>query len=261
MEIGVQLFGCMGLYNADPEAFLASIAKAGFTQAEPCVSFGEMPGLEQFAWKAEEIRFHTARLKKYGLSLSSCHVFAKDLLAALPEMIETAAAAGIRQYVIGFHGPVNKENLLAFKETCIRLSDALSAHGIGLWLHNGSAEIVSTLIDGVPAAQWLLEACGGKLGMQVDTGWVVYGGADLRGFMESIAPYVRSVHHKDLREIPPAGQMFVNTAIGDGIVDSAYASAFALEHHLGQIVDQDNSAGDMLADLTRSAAFLQRQCG
>ena len=169
MEIGVQLFGCMGLYNQDPEAFLGSIAKAGFTQAEPCVSFGQMPDLEQFAWKAEEIGLHTARLQKYGLSLSSCHVFAKDLPAALPAMIKTAAAAGIRQYVIGFHGPVNRESLLAFKETCMQLSDALSTHGIELWLHNGSAEIVSTLVDGVPAAQWLLEACGGRLQIHGDS--------------------------------------------------------------------------------------------
>lgn len=258
MNIGIQLFGCMEIYSQNPEAFLAKLAQAGFSQIEPCISFGEIPGGEKFTWKASEVAAYTRLASKYNLSLSSCHVFAKDLKAVLPEMLETAQENGIKQYVVGFHGKVNRENLAAFRDTCVRVSDTLSAHDIELWLHNGSAEIVGTQIDGVSAAQWLLKACDGMLGMQVDTGWVVCSGTDLRKFMTETAPYIRSIHHKDLLSIPANGVPFINTAIGDGIVDSAFACTFALEHQIGQIVDQDNSAEDILTDLKKSVAYLKQ---
>ncbi len=259
MMIGVQLFGCMKLYNEDPEGLLAKLAQAGFTQAEPCIFFGEAPQEIPFAWKASDLALHKGRLDRYGLSLSSCHAFAADLDAALPQMIEAAEQFGIRQYVIGFRGEVNKENLTSFRDQCVRISDALAAHQVELWLHNGSADLVGEKIDGVSAALWLLQACGGKLGMQVDTGWVVCAGVDLQAFMTAAAPYIRSVHHKDLREIPADGHSFTNVAVGKGVVDSAFAADFGRAHNLGQIVDQDNSAGDMLQDLAESAAFLQQR--
>ncbi len=48
-----------------------------------------------------------------------------------------------------------------------------------------------------------------------------------------------------------------NAPIGGGIVETHAAYVFAVKHNLGQIVDLDNSAGDFVEDLAKSAAYLR----
>ena len=152
-EFGIQLFGCMKEYWRDPEGLLQRLAGMGYRQAEPCVSFGEKP--LPFAWQSDGLSLHTGRLKKAGLSLSSCHVFAPDLVKAAPAMAQAAKEYGIRQYVVGFHGPFSPESAEAFAKSCLEVSSVLQKEGVELWLHNNAAEIREKL-QGSSYYEWIL---------------------------------------------------------------------------------------------------------
>ena len=125
--------------------------------------------------------------------------------------------------------------------------------GLELWLHNNAQEIADKL-NGISAYEYILRACGGKLGAQVDTGWVACGGEDVAAFLERNADYVRSIHHKDVVALSDKPD---NVALGQGVVDPRIAFDFAVRNGLGQIVDQDNTLGSLTDDLRVSADFLR----
>lgn len=253
MNTGIQLFGCMKLFNADPDGFLDRLQSAGYGIIEPCVLFGDMP--PEFGWRSADMELHAARLKQHRLALSSAHIFASDFSAIVPELIDTARRGGIRQYVVGYRGPFEREAVREFAAKCRSTALRLAEAGIELWLHNSWQEIAAK-IDGVSAYEWILRHCEGELGAQVDTGWVVCGGEDLRPFLERNQCFIRSVHHKDVAAPLNADGWTLNVPLGTGIVDTRFAFSFGKALGLSQIVDQDHSAGDFLADLTQSARYL-----
>ena len=55
MRYGVQIFGCLGEFRQDPDAFFDRLAAMGYGQVEPCVVFGEAadypPALWERLWK------------------------------------------------------------------------------------------------------------------------------------------------------------------------------------------------------------------
>ncbi len=258
MELGLQLFGCMKLYHQDPDAFLGRVAGFGYTQVEPCILFGDAagmnPSLGSLIWKACDLPRHVALAKAHGLSLSSCHVFAADLAQAVPEMVKAAGTYGLTQFVVGYRGPFEQAALKAFAETCADVADRLAAHKLELWLHNHSTDI-SAKVGGMSAYELILHECRGKLGAQVDTGWVAFGGEDVKDFLARNESFVRSVHHKDVA-IGPDGSA-VHVRLGAGVVDTVSAWRFARTHGIGQVVDQDASDGDLMEDLDASARLLQ----
>ena len=80
MELGVQIYGCMREFRADPEAFCARLKTAGYTQIEPCVALSmDAAALEKSGmnpvWQPEETAGFARLLEKHGLALTSCHVF------------------------------------------------------------------------------------------------------------------------------------------------------------------------------------------
>ena len=251
MKLGVQLFGAMKLYNEDPEAFLREVSAAGYDYVEPCTGFG---GLTiPFAWSFADLPAHIERVKAFGLTVDSCHVFAENFADAVPKMLEAAEKFGFRRFVVGWRGKAERAALDEFAARCIRTADALASHGLQLWLHNNAQEIADKL-DGISAYEYILRACGGKLGAQVDTGWVACGGEDVAAFLERNADYVRSIHHKDVVALSDKPD---NVALGQGVVDPRIAFDFAVRNGLGQIVDQDNTLGSLTDDLRVSADFLR----
>lgn len=254
MKLGVQLFGSMALYNADPSGFLAQLKAAGYTQVEPCAVFGEIPA--RFGWPAASFGEHLKLAQSFGMTVESVHIFALDFSACTEEIVKMAEAYGISAFVVGFNGPFTEEGVEAFALKCTVLADALRPTGTELWLHNNAAEIRAK-VDGVSAYEAVLRRCGGKLGAQVDTGWVVCGREPLAPFLERNLPYLRSIHHKDVVSVTDDPAATQNAPLGLGIVENRAAFDFAEAHGLGQIVDLDNSAGDLLEDLERSAAYLK----
>ena len=85
---------------------------------------------------------------------------------------------------------------------------------------------------------------------------MVCGGEDLQLFLERNRRFIRSIHHKDVAAPLNADGWTPNVPLGTGIVDTRFAFTFGKASGLDQIVDQDHSAGDFLADLAQSARYL-----
>ena len=254
MKLGVQLFGSMSIYNQDPEGYLSQLKGAGYDVIEPCVLFGMIP--EQFGWPAADYAKHAALVKEHGQEIRSAHIFAMDFLEHTEEIVKLAREFGIKAFVVGFNGPFTEEGVKEFSGKCLALAAALEPMGTEVWLHNNAAEIRAK-VGGVSAYEAVLRGCDGKLGAQVDTGWVVCGYEELQAFLERNRQYIRSIHHKDVAAIAEVPGETRNAPLGAGIVDNRAAYDFAVSNGLGQIVDLDNSAGDFLQDLADSAAFLR----
>ena len=253
MKLGIQLFGCMKRYNADPDAFLAQLYDCGYRVIEPCVSFGDAP--IPFAWHADQLNAHAQRAARLGLSLDSFHSFAGEFWTQADAHIAACQQAGFRRVVLGYRGPFTRAAADDFAGHCIQFADALAPYGIELWLHNSWQEIAAKL-DGISVYEHILRACGGRLGAQVDTGWVVCGGESLTDFLNRNAAYIRSIHHKDVASPLRPDNSVDNVPLGTGIVDTAAAHAFGQAHALPQLVDQDSSLGDLLSDLAQSAQYI-----
>lgn len=254
MEYGVQMFGSNKIFFADPKTYIESIAKMGYKQLEPCMVLkgDTLP----FAWNWENIETYAAMAKEHGLTLDSVHFFAPEFWNCVPEMKKAAQIAGFRRFVLGYRGEFTKEALDEFAAHCIETADALAECGMELWIHNNAREIAAQ-VDGMSAYEYLLRRCGGKLGAQVDTGWVACGGRNMEAFLEENAEYIRSIHHKDIEAVLTEDlRKVINVALGKGVVSAKYAHDFAVKHALGQVVDQDNSAGDIMADLDESVQYL-----
>lgn len=257
MKLGVQIYGCMREFRADPETFCARLRAAGYTQVEPCVSLSmDAASLEKNGmnpvWQPEETAGFAALLERHGLALSSCHMFG-GLREDAEKAAEFAAQNRIRQIVVNCPGGEAEADYLRFAQDCLYLAEKLRAVGTALWVHNGWPEIRAHF-GGRTGLELALEACGGKVGAQIDVGWVLYGGEDPVAYLERVRPYLRSIHYKDVRPALPLDRIHV--PLGRGALDWRGVQAFAHANGIPELIDQDMSAGDFLRDLEDSARLL-----
>lgn len=266
MNLGLQLYGCMELFRENPEQFLREISGMGYTQIEPCIALGITAGELAASgmkpvWLPEEVSVFSPLLKKYALDLTSCHFFG-DPLKHLDTVLSLVRSQGIRQIILNLPqaDPEGEPDILTafsgFALRCQKLASELKEAGAELWLHNGAPELRQKT-DGVSLLEFVLRRCGGSVGLQLDVGWALYAGDEPAALMRHLAPYLKSVHYKDLKagyETLPADQ--IHTALGSGCLDTGLVYQTACSLNLTQLIDQDQSDGSFLQDLKQSSQVL-----
>ena len=261
MKLGVQIYGSMPEFRQDPEAFCARLAAAGYTQIEPVVALNmtadeiKAAGMNP-VWLPEETAAFKKLLEKHGLELTSCHIFgdpAKDADKAAC----LAAEHGLTQIVVNCPACESEADFAAFADGCLVLAERLQAVGAALWIHNSWPEIRAK-VNGETALEYVLKRCGGKVGTQIDVGWVLYGGEDPMEYLEKVEPYLQCIHYKDIcAGYADMGPGDIHVPLGKGAVDWRAVKAYADMHGLPEIIDQDMSRGDFLQDLADTAALLK----
>ncbi len=283
MKFGVQIFGCMAQCKQDPEGFFQTLAEAGYSQIEPCVLFDDPNIAEQKArregnafmlqlldviWKPEELPEYLRLMKKHGLALSSVHVFADQINESTELLIETAKKNQISAYVVNCNQQTIARDYITFAKECSTLSKLLQEHGIELWIHNNGAEMKAKVDykgGRVPVLSAILDLCSeDKVGVQIDVGWVLYGGIDPVEYLLDQKDYVRSVHFKDLKKdfsTRKDGDIFA--CLGDGAlnVKEIMGAVPELKAGITVLVDQDASDGDIMEDLKISCQVLRATIG
>ena len=224
------MYGLNPLFLQNRKGFLQRVAASGCRYLEPCLMLDKIPGMEQRAWTPEQLAEYRPLLEQYGLTIHSCHIFTQDLYSDLPRLIPLIKEHNICQVVL----PCPKDiNPVAAVELT-RCGDILSANGIQLLIHNDKGDL---------GYGWLLHVCGDSVGAQVDVGWLQYNGTDPETFLWKFRKKIRSLHYKDFNsrkeEVP----------IGQGTVDLTACFQFARAAEIIQILDQDSSQGDFLADV------------
>jgi sugar phosphate isomerase/epimerase len=279
MEFGVQIFGCMAECKKDPEDFFRTLAEAGYKQIEPCVLFDDPAELEekakregndfmlrllQIIWLPDEVPEYLSIMKKYNLSLSSVHVFANQINEAASLMIETAKKNQISAYIVNCNQQTIASDYISFAKECSLLSKTLREYDIELWIHNNGAEIKAKVEykgSMVPALTAVLEECReDHVGVQIDVGWVLYGGVDPVEYLLDRKEFVKSVHFKDLKkDFADRSDGDIFACLGDGAlnVEEILACVPKLKSGITVLVDQDASDGDIMDDMRISHQILK----
>lgn len=277
MEFGVQIFGCLEECKRNPDSFFKLLAEAGYNQIEPCILFDNpvemvenarlagnkfMEKLVEVIWKPEELPAYIHIMDKYGLKLSSVHIFATNMNQVSLKMIETAKKNNITAYIANCNQQTIASEYKGFASECSKLSNTLREHGIELWLHNNGTELQAKVdYNGrhMPVLSAILDLCKkDNVGAQIDVGWVLYGGIDPVKYLNEVKDYVRSIHFKDLKKDFASrkdGDIFA--CLGDGALNVREILDFVpLSSGITVLIDQDASDGDIMEDMKSSYQVL-----
>lgn len=252
MYFGVQMYGVSKEWKQDPEGFLKKIYEAGYRQIEPCLGF-RVDARDYGFWIPEDLEQAMPLLAKYHIEVHAVHIFLDEYhyereLAILTEL---AQKYHISWFVVKSPARLTKDVL---DETAARyreLAEELEKAGAGLLIHN-EKEDICIRVNGKTAYEYLLEACGEKVGAEVDAGWMYCGGVDPEEFLWAHAGRVKAVHYKDMKitgqEVP----------LGKGMVDLKACFQFARANGAMQIVDMDAAT---LEDTCRAGKMLSGWTG
>lgn len=252
MYFGVQMYGVSKEWKQDPEGFLKKIYEAGYRQIEPCLGF-RVDARDHGFWIPEDLEQAMPLLVKYHIEVHTVHIFLDEYhyereLAILTEL---AQKYHISWFVVKSPARLTKDVL---DETAARyreLAEELEKAGAGLLIHN-EKEDICIRVNGKTAYEYLLEACGEKVGAEVDAGWMYCGGVDPEEFLWAHAGRVKAVHYKDMKitgqEVP----------LGKGMVDLKACFQFARANGALQIVDMDAAT---LEDTCRAGKMLSGWTG
>ena len=252
MYFGVQMYGVSKEWKQDPERFLKKIYEAGYRQIEPCLGF-RVDARDYGFWIPEDLEQAMPLLAKYHIEVHAVHIFLDEYhyereLAILTEL---AQKYHISWFVVKSPARLTKDVL---DETAARyreLAEELEKAGAGLLIHN-EKEDICIRVNGKTAYEYLLEACGEKVGAEVDAGWMYCGGVDPEEFLWAHADRVKAVHHKDMKI---TGQ---EAPLGKGMVDLKACFQFARANGALQIVDMDAAT---LEDTCRAGKMLSGWTG
>lgn len=252
MYFGVQMYGVSKEWKQDPEGFLKKIYEAGYRQIEPCLGF-RVDARDYGFWIPEDLEQAMPLLAKYHIEVHAVRIFLDEYhyereLAILTEL---AQKYHISWFVVKSPARLTKDVL---DETAARyreLAEELEKAGAGLLIHN-EKEDICIRVNGKTAYEYLLEACGEKVGAEVDAGWMYCGGVDPEEFLWAHAGRVKAVHYKDMKitgqEVP----------LGKGMVDLKACFQFARANGALQIVDMDAAT---LEDTCRAGKMLSGWTG
>ena len=252
MYFGVQMYGVSKEWKQDPEGFLKKIYEAGYRQIEPCLGF-RVDARDYGFWIPEDLEQAMPLLAKYHIEVHAVHIFLDEYhyereLAILTEL---AQKYHISWFVVKSPARQTKDVL---DETAARyreLAEELEKAGAGLLIHN-EKEDICIRVNGKTAYEYLLEACGEKVGAEVDAGWMYCGGVDPEEFLWAHADRVKAVHYKDMKI---TGQ---EAPLGKGMVDLKACFQFARANGALQIVDMDAAT---LEDTCRAGKMLSGWTG
>lgn len=252
MYFGVQMYGVSKEWKQDPEGFLKKIYEAGYRQIEPCLGF-RVDARDYGFWIPEDLEQAMPLLAKYHIEVHAVHIFLDEYhyereLAILTEL---AQKYHISWFVVKSPARLTKDVL---DETVARyreLAEELEKAGAGLLVHN-EKEDICIRVNGKTAYEYLLEACGEKVGAEVDAGWMYCGGVDPEEFLWAHADRVKAVHHKDMKI---TGQ---EAPLGKGMVDLKACFQFVRANGALQIVDMDAAT---LEDTCRAGKMLSGWTG
>ena len=252
MHFGVQMYGVSKEWKQDPEGFLKKLYEAGYRQIEPCLGFRVDAG-EYGLWSPEDLERAIPLLEKYRMEIHAAHIFMDEYhyereLAILAEM---AQKYHISWFVVKSPARLTKDVLDETAAKYREMAETLEKAGAGLLIHN-EKEDICIRVNGKTAYEYLLEACGEKVGAEVDTGWMYCGGVDPEEFLWAHADRVKAVHYKDMKftgkEAP----------LGKGMVDLKACFQFARANGTLQIVDMDATT---LEDTCRAGRMLSGWTG
>jgi len=221
--IGLQLYTVREQLEKDYDGTLRLVAAIGYREVETAGFFGKKPA---------EIK---KSLQAAGLHCGSVHMGMGGLEEALPYATELGAKYVISSVTLPKPTNPSKFDVKAFMaqlaaltlddyksmaQRCNELGEQAKKAGLQFGYHNHNLEF-RKIGDVVPYDLLLKETDPALVGMEMDIGWVVAGGADPVAYLTKYPSRYISVHIKDLKNegIPNTNMKMTSAIIGKGIID------------------------------------------
>lgn len=235
--LSVQLYSVRDRLERDRDGVLRRLAAIGYRAVEPFRPTDDPHGFRRLA-------------DELGLTVSGVH--ARDLLGDDPDgVLEAATILGAELVIVpaGIPEPAftTREGVARAAETLNALASRAAAHGLGLAYHNHWWEI-EPRIDGEHALEVLARYLDERVGLQLDTYWVVVAGADAVAMLRRLGDRVVSLHLKD----GPGVKGAPNQAVGSGVLP--LAEILAAAPAAGRVIELEECAGDVFEALAASHA-------
>jgi sugar phosphate isomerase/epimerase len=217
--LGLQLYTVRADLAKDYEGTLKQVKAAGVRKVQANLTMSGKSSQDQ-----------RKLYDRLGLVWDSIHAGGDQLRKTPQATIDEAKGAGIKNITCSFplypedravimKGPTVddwKKNADAFN----KFADLCKKSGLSFGYHNHNLEF-RKIGDVVPYDLLLKETDASLVGMEMDIGWVIAGGADPVAYLTKYPKRYTSVHLKDLKNegIPNTNMKMVSAIIGKGIVD------------------------------------------
>ena len=237
--LSVQLYSLRDEIARDRDRALEQIAAVGYRAVEPFRPTDDPHGFRRVA---------------DGLGLAVSGVHAKDLLGKDPDQVlDAAAALGTGLVIVPAGIPheafTRRDAIVEVAATLNGLAERASAHGLRLAYHNHWWEI-EPRIDGEHALEALAQHLDARVGIQLDTYFVIAVGGDVVAMLERLGDRVVSLHLKD----GPGIRGAANVAVGDGVLP--LAAILRAAPAAGRVVEVEDYGGDVYDALRASRAAI-----
>lgn len=256
--IGTQLFGLRNILMKDRAGTLCTLKEMGFEAIEPTVSVAKKKSLwNPSAWTIFSLQERFTEVQKIGLAVPSAHVdlglFGQSAEKIISLIRQVKMKTDISVFV--FSGMFSTEKKAKkWGELLHRVSDAVKDAGCTILYHNHDMEFHT--VSGKMILDVFFEYAGPDVGLQLDIGWAGMAWDEIKA-AEKYADRIVEIHCKDFAggrgqytSLKTPQEMFV--PIGAGIIETEQivrmSSSFPRFHGIF-IIDQDNSAGDLIEDL------------
>lgn len=254
--IGAQLFGIRNEYAKDSVGVLRALKEMGYESIEPMVSTDKRRSIFK-SWTTAELQTCYTEAKAIGLEIPSVHLnlglFGKPAEQVIDTIRYIKLHMGISVFVIS--GMFGKEkSAKKWGELLRKVSDAVKEDGCTILYHNHDMEL--RMLSDKRALDLFFEYAGPDVGLQLDIGWAGIAWDELEA-AKKYADRIVEIHCKDFygeKSPYPADKKTREkfAPIGEGIIRTREILEMARTFPRFNgvvIVDQDNSAGDMMEDL------------
>jgi sugar phosphate isomerase/epimerase len=237
--VALQLYSVREYAQTSFEDAVRRVAAMGYAGVEPAGFPGTTPEAAG------------ALFRELGLAVPSAHT-ALPLGDQQAAVIEAVDAIGCSRIISGM-GPDAFSSVDQTRRACDVFNQAAAvarAHGRTFGIHNHWWEY--TPVEGRYPYQMMLDWLDSDIFFEVDTYWVQTAGVDVVSVLKELGARASLLHIKD----GPCVQTEPMTAVGAGAMDFPTILEAAGDVPQWLIVEQDRTAGDMMADVARSVAYL-----
>lgn len=240
LPIGLQLYSVREQLAQDFDKTLETVAKAGYAGVE-------LAGLNNRP--AEQV---AQQLKDLGLTVTSMHT---DVLTpdGFKRSLDTAAVLDCKKLICPWRPPDTfntEDGIKGLADQLNAANETAKGQGITILYHNHDFELRT--VGGRYGLYALLEKLDPEVQFELDTYWVVVGGADPIAVIKHLGSRLGMIHVKD-GMVNPAKPMY---AVGDGKVDYAPIIAALPSSVPWLIVELDECGTDMIEAVQKSVRFM-----
>jgi sugar phosphate isomerase/epimerase len=188
-KIAINLYSLKDYEDEGIDEIFEKVSKAGYQGVETYSFYG---------LTAKELK---SKFDKAGLFCPSMHIGYGQFTADIDNVINDAKTLGASYVVIPMTRAKTEAEVLEISDFICANAKKIEESGL-IWLYHNHAHEFEKLDKGRDFFEVLLENTDSKqINLQVDTYWVMQGGADIGGFIEKYNSRIAAFHFKDHREV------------------------------------------------------------